>query len=492
MDGDHCPESRGPVAAEPVDFDLILVHLDLKGAPPKVSYLAEILPLFSALGAKGLLIEYEDTFPYYGELAPLKAGHAYSPKEIKEILRLAQLNHLEVIPLVQTFGHMEFVLKHKEFSHLREIPTYPNSLNPHREESHRLVQAIIQQVMELHPAVRWLHVGSDEVYYLGEGEESKQRLSEESLCVEDLFLSHLRAVAAHVVSEYPRVTPIAWDDMLREASAHTLAESGVPQLVQPMIWDYTPNFNVENRVSLIDKYRQCGFQKIWLASAFKGATGTNQQLTHIGHHLENHKKWLQVAERIPRGIVQGMALTGWQRYDHFSVLCELLPVGVPSLAVCLQTLKHGTFSEQAMDYVKTQLGMSQVETDSFLSEPTGTFPGSDVLGLVTHVIFFLKQSVNEILEGNRFVTGWFSPYHRKKRIVHPIMVQQIQPGAVRLLARWTPVLEELQAALLRIYPPNTVEEWMEENAVPSFLTLQQLVDDLTEALSQDPSRAPAL
>lgn len=30
------------------------------------------------------------------------------------------------------------------------------------------------------------------------------------------------------------------------------------------------------------------------------------------------------------------------RYDHFSVLCELLPVGVPSLAVCLQTLLHGT------------------------------------------------------------------------------------------------------------------------------------------------------
>lgn len=30
-----------------------------------------------------------------------------SPSEIKEILNLAKLHELEVIPLVQTFGHME-------------------------------------------------------------------------------------------------------------------------------------------------------------------------------------------------------------------------------------------------------------------------------------------------------------------------------------------------------------------------------------------------
>ncbi|MEE6506822.1 hypothetical protein FKM82_007866 [Ascaphus truei] len=203
MDGGKASTSReGVEMAEKVEFDLILVHLDLKGAPPKVSYLAEILPLFSALGANGLLIEYEDMFPYDGELRPLRAAHAYSPEDIGEILRLAKVSGLEVIPLVQTFGHMEFVLKHKEFSHLREVQRYPNSLNPHKEESHRLVQAMIRQVMELHPAVRWLHIGSDEVYYLGEGEESRQCLSQGSLAVEDLFLSHLKAVAAHVAATY--------------------------------------------------------------------------------------------------------------------------------------------------------------------------------------------------------------------------------------------------------------------------------------------------
>ncbi|KAM8947030.1 LOW QUALITY PROTEIN: hexosaminidase D [Pelodytes ibericus] len=465
-----------------IQFDLILVHLDLKGAPPKVAYLAEIFPLFSALGANGLLIEYEDTFPYFGDLLPLRAAHAYSPQEIGEILRLAHLHNLEVIPLVQTFGHMEFVLKHDEFCYLREVQMYPNSLNPHKAESHQLIQVMIQQVMELHPGVRWLHIGSDEVYYLGEGADSKKRCSEKSLTVEELFLSHLRTVAEHVLSIFPGVKLIAWDDMLRDASVHTLKESKVPSLLQPMIWDYTSNFDVENRVALVEKYQQCGFHKIWLASAFKGATGTNQQLTHIGHHLENHKRWQQVADAMPEGILQGMALTGWQRYDHFSVLCELLPVGIPSLAVCLQTLKNGSYSELVMASVKSILGMSHLEIENFASEPAGTFPGSELLTLVTQITFFLKPALKEFLEGNRFVTGWFSPYHRKRKIVHPIMVQQFQPEALSLLSRWTQVMAEMQSALLQIYPASAAEEWMEENVLPGFLKIQQFVNDLNAAL----------
>ncbi|NXT95316.1 HEXDC Hexosaminidase, partial [Anhinga rufa] len=119
------------------------------------------------------------------------------------------------------------------------------------------------------------------------------------------------------------------------------SESGVPQLVQPMIWDYAADLDVEGKVCLIEKYRRCGFSKVWFASAFKGATGVNQSLTLIGHHLKNHLQWLKVASNSPADVLEGIALTGWQRYDHFSVLCELLPVAIPSLAVCLQALKNG-------------------------------------------------------------------------------------------------------------------------------------------------------
>ena len=429
-----------------------LVHLDLKGAPPKVSYLSEVFPLFHALGANGLLIEYEDMFPYEGHLRLLRAKHAYSPSEVTEILRLARLSELEVIPLVQTFGHMEFVLKHAAFAHLREVALFPNTLNPHEAESLALVQAMIDQILELHRDVRWLHIGCDEVYYLGEGETSKQWLQQEQNSHAKLCLSHMQAVASHVLTQHPGVTPLVWDDMLRDIPQEQLKASGVPQLVEPVLWDYGADLDVHGKVFLIGKYQECGFQRLWAASAFKGATGASQALPPVEHHIRNHELWLQVAGSGPKDALQGIILTGWQRYDHFSVLCELLPVGIPSLAACLQSLVHGGFAEDVRLRAERFLGVSSLE----------------------------------IADTVRYVTGWFSPYHRRRKLVHPVMIQHIQPEALSLLSRWNNLVQQLEVALQPVFYPDTIEEWLEENVLPSLQRLQDLLQDLGEAAARQP------
>ncbi|XP_003464963.1 hexosaminidase D [Cavia porcellus] len=462
-------------------FKMRLVHLDFKGAPPKVSYLAEIFPLFRALGANGLLIEYEDMFPYEGHLSQLRAVHAYSPAEVTEILRLARLSKLEVVPLVQTFGHMEFVLKHSAFAHLREVALFPNTLNPHKAESLALVSAMIDQVLGLHKGTCWLHIGCDEVYYLGEGETSKQWLQQEQNSQAKLCLSHIWAVASHVLSQHPSTTPLVWDDMLRDIPQDQLAASGVPQLVEPVLWDYSADLDVNSKVLLMEKYRECGFLRLWAASAFKGATGASQVIPPVQHHLGNHAQWLQVADSGPVDALQGIILTGWQRYDHFSVLCELLPVGIPSLAACLQLLLHGGFAEDVKSRVENLLGVSSPGGTDAVSVGASSFPGSDVHTLVTQVSLHLRSSVDALLERNRYVTGWFSPYHRRRKLIHPVMLQHIQPEALSLLGRWGTLVQQLEVALQCIFYPDTVEEWLEENVHPSMQRLQGLLQDLTEA-----------
>jgi hypothetical protein len=115
------------------------VHLDLKGASPRLDYYRTLFPFLKQLGATGLLIEYEDMFPFTGPLAVVRHTYAYSHDDIKEILQLAKINGLHVMPLLQVYGHLEYVLKLKEFVHLREDQRYPQVITPCLEDSYQLI-----------------------------------------------------------------------------------------------------------------------------------------------------------------------------------------------------------------------------------------------------------------------------------------------------------------------------------------------------------------
>jgi hexosaminidase len=65
---------------------------------------------------------------------------------------------------------------------------------------------------------------------------------------------------------------------------------------------------------LWDKYSSV-FDSVWVATAFKGATGSCQLLPVIQHHLSNHEHWLRVLSREVSKFqhFRGVALTGWSR-----------------------------------------------------------------------------------------------------------------------------------------------------------------------------------
>lgn len=166
-----------------------IVHLDLKGAKPKIEYFDQFIPFIKSHGAVGLLLEYEDTFPFEGELHEARHGLGYSLEDVKHIKKLAQDNGLYIIPLVQTYGHLEWVLKLKKFAHLREAADYPQVITPCLEESYTLIFGkwkpsnpksqtlkinqsalflftdMLDQVIAQHQDAPFFHIGCDEVYY---------------------------------------------------------------------------------------------------------------------------------------------------------------------------------------------------------------------------------------------------------------------------------------------------------------------------------------
>uniref|UniRef100_A0A8C9MR81 beta-N-acetylhexosaminidase n=1 Tax=Serinus canaria TaxID=9135 RepID=A0A8C9MR81_SERCA len=442
----------------PSPAQMRLVHLDLKGAAPRVSYLEQVFPLLSQLGANGVLIEYEDMFPFKGELEILRSPYAYSEEDIERIQQLAEQHKLEVVPLVQTFGHVEFILKHEKYQHLREVERFPNSFNPHVPDTLALLKSILAQVIEKHRRSTWIHIGADEVFHLGEGMDSKSWMSHHKGDVGTMYLKHIKEVLGFLTAQYWGLRVLMWDDMLRKIShqcplAAVPAESGIAKHVSPVVWFYAPDFEAEQIGKFLTKYVESGFEAVWFASAFKGTTGPAQAWTPLSYHLKNHLSWLKVMQAVPRLAplrLQGVVLTGWQRYDHYSVLCELLPVSIPSLAICLQTLVNG----DAPQVLSPHLPLP------FPSEGRGAFPGVEIYHMVEQVNGHLKERVCTGLGG--------LPCRRE---LHPCS----RPS--RLHEDWESFVRDLRAQLERIYFPDTVEEWLEENVNPYLDQLRDLVRD---------------
>ncbi|TSO37038.1 Transcription factor E4F1 [Bagarius yarrelli] len=246
---------------------------------------------FRNLGANGILVEYEDMFPYEGKLEILRSPFAYSEKDIEDIGRLASLYNLELIPLVQVFGHLEFVLKHEEFFKLREIANFPNSLNPLHSDSLKLVKEMLTQVLKKHPQTKWFHIGADEV---------------------------------------------------------------------------SPYF------------------------------------------------------------------VTFEQYDHYAVLCELLPVAIPSLATCLATLKHGSFNQLAEKEVEKYLGC-KTDLKANTCKGYGTFPGFEIYDMIKKIHEEFQKSTETVIQ-NYYLRGYFSSYQRKYNFANPRFIEYFKDPLINNVA----------------------------------------------------------
>ncbi len=192
-------------------------------------------------------------FPYSTSLRNLSAKNAYTKSEVKELLRAAASVGLSVMPLIQTFAHLEFALKLQDFQHLREVPESPQSICPSLNASLIFIEEMINQVVGLHqttiissdplaemvevddllaPNFTHLHIGCDEVFRMGECPRCKSKGSDE------LFLSHVRSVANIIKKRWPHLKIVIWDDMLRSMHKKDLQDSKIGELVEPMIWVY--------------------------------------------------------------------------------------------------------------------------------------------------------------------------------------------------------------------------------------------------------------
>nr|CAD7588568.1 unnamed protein product [Timema genevievae] len=480
------------------EVPLRVVHLDLKGAPPKMKYLQSVLPLLALSGANAILIEYEDMFPYTDTLRNLSAHNAYTMDQVRALLKTAARLHLEVIPLVQTFGHLEFALKLAEFRHLRELDAFPQEVcpsNPHTFQD--LVREMVRQVMVAHPDIRYLHIGCDEVFHLGACSACSKRRKEPRV----LFTEHVSLVAGHIRAEYYGVTPLIWDDMMRRWTQDTLRDSGLGDLVEPVVWVYADDISRLIPHYVWFMYGKV-FPRVWVAGAFKGAYGETAVVPDLRKSYDNHVAWLKVLHST-RAVqqFQAVVLTGWSRYDHFAVLCELLPVSIPSLILNLLLISeekklteggpppqvfHKWTNSLSCTHSRLKITHESLVQDRYQWELSScSFPGSNMYSIMA-TYMSLRARVEDMFSELTDKQGWLTPYNVRHNFSSPWRLMtsffSFQANGEHLIRELKDLRELVTSVMTQYYDNHTIDEWIEQKVDPlmvKMLYLEKSVNSLT-------------
>jgi hypothetical protein len=306
------------------------IHLDLKGAPLPIDTLIAEIRQMAAWDINLLLVEYEDTFPYAFDPG-VRAPTSYSPADIGRILAACKSLGIEIVPLVQTFGHLEFVLKHERYRHLAQTPGSWQSIDPTLPESRQLVLTMVDELLDAHPDCRWLHLGGDEVWDLGEGPRSKVRAAE--IGKDGLYLEHMTPIVERVQKR--GVRPILWDDMMRKWPAESLLR--LAPAVDLMVWSYGADPFVRITREILDKFEAAGL-RLWAGAAFKGADGVAADLPNDRVRMANMEAW---ARHAAGNGWEGMVATGWSRYSGLTTYCELWQASPMSLYLAAEVMRKG-------------------------------------------------------------------------------------------------------------------------------------------------------
>ena len=148
------------------NFDTCGVMLDMSfGSVTSVAGVKKYLDYMAIFGMNMLMLYTEDTYEIEGyEFFGYQRGR-YTIAELREIDDYAYSLGIEVIPCIQTFGHLGKFLRYNQYKHIAENDRV---LLPGDEETYKFIEACISACRKAFRSDR-IHIGCDETHGLGLG-----------------------------------------------------------------------------------------------------------------------------------------------------------------------------------------------------------------------------------------------------------------------------------------------------------------------------------
>ncbi|MEO8207032.1 MAG: DUF4838 domain-containing protein [Chthoniobacterales bacterium] len=288
-------------------FQKVGFHLDLRAQAMPIKALHQLVRELASLGYNTLLIEWEGTYPY--KKHPLISNkYAYTRTEVKEFIRECAGIGIDVIPLQQCMGHIEYILQHPRYAHLREDRRQRelSQLCPCKpKEAMEVFTEIFSDITAMHPSP-YVHIGGDETRLLGQCPTCSAKVKKYGKS--RLYVDYFTQII-DIVKKCGK-QPILWADMLLK---HPEAVSTFPKDTIFMDWNYGWPPNVFGDHKNIKSY------EMWGAPSLRCAPD-NHSLSTWKTHFYNLRSYVPFAKK---SGFKGLVLTSWSTSGEYGYEWEL-------------------------------------------------------------------------------------------------------------------------------------------------------------------------
>ena len=211
-----------------VNKPLIVFHMDFNSVMMKESYVKKWLKKIANMGYNAVLWEVENKVKW--KTAPEAVSpDAFSKKKFKEILSYSRELGLEPIPLLQTVGHAEYVLRYKKYFSFREDTSRYDCYATCKPEVREFIKKWIEEYLELFGNVKYFHLGGDEAYVFATGPDCAAKVKK--IGKGKLYAEYMKNISKPLIKR--GIRPCIWDDMILH---YTDALPDIPK--QFVIWDW--------------------------------------------------------------------------------------------------------------------------------------------------------------------------------------------------------------------------------------------------------------
>ena len=196
------------------------------------------------MGLNTFMLYTEDTYEIDGRRYFGYMRGRYTADEIRELDAYAIKLGIELVPCIQTLGHLATALRWSAAGAYKDTP---NALLAGADATYKLIDDMFRSISECFTSRR-LHIGMDETHDLGTGKYLDRFGYRER---QDIYFEHLSKVAK--IAESYGFRPMMWSDMFFRMSGKNIPDyydfdmrvvlpddigSYVPEGVQQVFWDY--------------------------------------------------------------------------------------------------------------------------------------------------------------------------------------------------------------------------------------------------------------